>query len=127
MPWKQWENFGFGSMFVFDLYFFFFLCCCDLGLCLISISDWVLCLSLISVSFSLFFRLCCCDLGVFVFDLYFFLLLLFICVVMIWVWVIGCWVCVLVIWVEFFVVGFDWEEHKEQVVMFVLMKINNDK
>ena len=69
-------------MFVFDLYFFFFfLCCCDLGLCLISISDWVLCLSLISISFSLFFRLCCCDLGVFVFDLCFFLLLLFICVV----------------------------------------------
>ena len=134
MPWKQWENFGSRSVF---MCWSLFVCCCCLFFSFVllwsrSVFDlylWSgfmfvfdLCFFLSLFSFVLlwygcvcvwslflsssFFHLCCCDLGL-----------------SYWLWV-----CVLVIWVEFFVAGFDWEEHEEQVVMFLwklIMICNN--
>ena len=71
-------------------------------LCLISICDLGLCLCLASVSFFpfSFFRLCCCDLG------------------------LSFWLLDLCSWL----LGLIWEEHEEQVVMFlwkIIMISNN--
>ena len=69
-------------------------------LCLIYICDLGLCLCLVSVSFLYFFHLCCCDLG------------------------LSFWLLDLCFWL----LDLIWEEHEEQVVMFlwkIIMISNN--